>query len=78
MLLASCISPKVEYIDRPVVPEVAFPVFPDIGEVSRNPDGTVTVPGEWIVRLAEYKIRIEETEKNYKALKNLYEGNNGK
>lgn len=76
MLLASCISPKV----RPVVPEVAFPVFPYIyiGEESRNPDGTVTVPGEWIVRLAEYKIRIEETEKNYKALKNLYEGNNGK
>lgn len=40
----------------------------------KNPDGTVSVSGEWLVRLAEYRIRIEETEKNYNDIKALYEG----
>ena len=35
---------------------------------------TLSVPNEWILRLAEYKIRIEETEKNYMDLKALCEG----
>lgn len=73
-LLTSCISAKTEYADRPVVPEISFPIFPTLDGDVQNADGTVTVPGEWIVRMAEYKIRIEETEKNYNDLKALYGG----
>ena len=73
MLLMSCISAKTEYIDRPVVPEISFPVFPALENEVLNDDGSVSVPADWIMRLAEYKIRIEETEKNYEDLKALYE-----
>ena len=73
-LLTSCISAKIEYIDKPVVPEISFPAFPVLENEILNDDGSVTVPADWIVRLAEYKIRIEETEKNYNDLKALYEG----
>lgn len=76
-LLTSCVSTKTEYIEKPVVPSITFPIFPALTEAKRNGDGTVTVSEDWIVRLAEYKIRIEETEKNYSDLKALYEGNGG-
>ena len=72
-LLTSCISIRTEYVDRPVVPEISFPIFPALENEVLNEDGSVTVPGEWIVRLAEYRIRIEETESSYSDLKNLYE-----
>lgn len=78
MLLTSCISSEIEYIEKPVVPSITFPVFPALTESERNGDGTVTVDEEWIVRLAEYKIRIEETERNYTDLKALYEGESEK
>ena len=55
------------------MPEISFPIFPALEGESENADGSVTVPADWIVRLAEYKIRIEETEKNYNDLKALYE-----
>lgn len=71
-LSISCVS--VEYVDRPFVPEIVFPIFPALDGEERNADGTVSVPGEWLVRLAEYRIRIEETEKNYNGIKALYEG----
>lgn len=71
-LLTSCIS--TEYVARPFVPEIVFPIFPALDGEERNADGTVSVPGEWLVRLAEYRIRIEETERNYNGIKALYEG----
>lgn len=55
------------------MPEISFPIFPALENEVLNDDGNVTVPAEWIVRLAEYKIKIEETEKNYSDLKELYE-----
>ena len=73
MPLTSCTSASREYIEKPVVPEVSFPIFPALDGERKNDDGTVTVPSEWLVRLAEYKIRIEETERNYNELKALYE-----
>lgn len=73
MLLTSCQSAKT-YIDRPVVPELVFPVFPELSGAVRNADGTVTVSADWIVRLAEFRIRMDETEKNYNELKALYAG----
>lgn len=73
MLLTCCQSTKT-YIDRPVVPELVFPVFPELSGAVRNADGTVTVGADWIVRLAEFRIRLDETEKNYNELKALYAG----
>ena len=70
MLLTHCIH--TEYIEKPVVPSLDFPIFPTLENEIRNDNGTVTVSGEWIVNLAEYKIRIEETEKTYSELKELY------
>lgn len=72
-LLMSCQSAKVEYVDKPTVPSISFPIFPALTDATKNDDGTVTVSGGWLVQLAEYKIRIEETEKNYNELKSLYE-----
>lgn len=73
MLLTCCQSAKT-YIDRPVVPELVFPVFPELSGAVRNADGMVTVGADWIVRLAEFRIRLDETEKNYNELKALYAG----
>ncbi len=72
-LLTSCASGRAEYIEKPYVPEISFPLFPALENGVENADGTVSVPAEWIVELAEYRIRIEETEKNYSGLKALYE-----
>lgn len=73
-LLMSCVSGRIEYIEKPYVPEITFPAFPVLDGGEENADGNIVVPAEWILRLAEYKIRIEETEKNYNELKALYEG----
>ena len=79
MLLTSCLSPKkpaesvrIEYF----VPELTFPDFPVLTDAVRNNDGTVSVSSDWIVLLAEYKIRIEETEETYNDLRALYKNKN--
>ena len=70
MLLTSCLS--TSYIEKPYVPSLNFPTFPVVEEYERNPNGTVAVSDEWIKRLAEFKIRYEETEKTYNDIKELY------
>lgn len=70
MLLTSCVSNTVY---KTVVPEVSFPKFPRAESISDNGDGTCTVSSEWIVQLAEYSIRIQETENNYNQIKSLYD-----
>ena len=71
-LLASCLSPKVEYIDRLYVPPLAFPIFPEAAWVERNKEErSVTVPEEWFVNVARFKILYEELEKNYNGIKEL-------
>ncbi len=74
MLLVGCVSPKVITVEKTVVPELSFPVFPLADSMTLNTDGTVTVPGNWVVRLREYQLRIEETEDTYNEIKSLYEG----
>ena len=69
MLLTACRSTK--FVEKTIVPYVEFPKFPLAEEMKRTSDG-VLVPEEWIVQLAEYQIRIEETEKVYKRLYELY------
>ena len=71
-LLSSCASNGTR--EKVFVPDLVFPVFPSLDDEKKNSDGTVSVPNEWLVRLAEYRIRIEETEKNYNDIKALYEG----
>lgn len=71
-LLTSCLSPRVEYVDRLCVPPLAFPVFPEAEWAERDKDArTVTVPEEWFVNLARFKILYEEIEKNYNGIKEL-------
>lgn len=72
MLLTACQSPQVVTVEKTIVPEISFPIFPLAENMTDNKDGTVTVPAEWVVLLEEYHIRITETEKNYNDLKNLY------
>lgn len=72
MLSMSCVTTKIEYIEKPYVTEITFPIFPALPNYERK-DGNVVVSEDWIVRLAEYKIRIEETERNYNDLKALYD-----
>jgi len=68
----SCVSGKIEYVEKPYIPEINFPIFPVLEDALENEDGTVTVSSEWIIELAEYKIRIEETKQNYNEIKELY------
>lgn len=74
-LLTGCASVKTEYIEKPYLPELNFPIFPELYNDIRNPDNTVVVPGEWIIQLREFQIHYEETENDYNDLKVLYEGN---
>jgi hypothetical protein len=55
------------------VPELDFPIYPDLEGEQRNADNTVTVPGEWIIRMQEFHIYYEALEKDYNDLKALYE-----
>ena len=71
-LLTSCVSNTVY---KTAVPEIDFPKFPLAEKLTNNEDGTCTVNSEWIVQLAEYSIRIQEVENNYKEIKTLYENN---
>ena len=68
-----CRTTNIEYVEKPIVPEITFPVFPVLsGAVRNKEDRTVSVPEEWLVRLGEYRIRLEETEKTYTELKKTY------
>ncbi len=70
-----CASVKTEYVEKPYLPELNFPKLPELYDDIRNQDDTVTVPGEWIIQMDEFRIYYEETEKNYNDLKALYESN---
>lgn len=69
-LLAYCQSRKVEY--RTYVPPIAFPIFPEAAWAERNKEErSVTVPEEWFVNVARFKLLYEELEKNYNGIKAL-------
>lgn len=78
MQLKGCQSVKLVTVDKYVVPPITFPIFPLAEQIIPNEDGTSTVPSDWIINLAEYQLLIEETENNYKELKELYEGDSNK
>ena len=70
VLMTSCQSVRTEKIY--IVPDVDFPAFPAL-EREIQKDGSWIIPKESIDQLAEYYIKIQETEANYKELKELYE-----
>ena len=70
MLLMSCQSTTIY---KTVVPELTFPDFPVCDEIVQNDNETCTVPSYWIVLLSLYKIRIEQLEKTYNAIKHHFE-----
>lgn len=67
LLLQSCAS-----TEKIKVPEITFPEFPALPENVVVEDGFVTVPESYMIDLAVYRIKIGETEKLYKGLKELY------
>lgn len=67
MPLISCVTTRSEVY----VPTLNFPKFPELEKYDKV-DGGAIVPDDYIIRLAEYKILIAETEKNYKEIKELY------
>lgn len=75
LLMTSCQSVKTEKIY--IVPDVDFPAFPEL-EREVHADGSWTIPKESMDQLAEYYTKIQETEANYKELKELYEKENRK
>lgn len=79
MLLSTCQSNKIEYVDKPFVPALSFPPFPDSAEwATRNKkERSVTVPEDWYVQIDAFRIRYEELQDNYNGLKALYENNGG-
>lgn len=72
-LLTCCQSPQQVEVDRPYLPELVFPSFPALSGAVRNGDGTATVGEDWVIRLAEFRIRFDELAANYNDLKALYE-----
>lgn len=70
LLMISCQSARVEY--KYIVPDVDFPKFP-ILDREVHADGSWTLPKDSVDLLAEYYVRIMETEKDYKDIKRLLE-----
>ena len=70
LLMISCQSTRIEY--KYVVPDVDFPKFP-ILDREVHADGSWTLPKDSVDLLAEYYVRIMETEKDYKDIKSLLE-----
>lgn len=56
-LLTYCRTNQIEYIP--------FPEFPVLASVIKDADGTITISGEDLVRLAEFKLK-------YDTLKDVY------
>lgn len=73
MLLTSCVSTRTEY--KFIVPDIDFPTFPLADEIRSIGNGKCEVDEDWIINIAEYSIRIQETENNYREIKKLYENN---
>lgn len=65
-------------VEKVVVPDITFPIFPLAESMSRNGNGTTSVPDEWIVRLEEFRIRYKSTEDFYDGLREIYEKFYGK
>lgn len=67
LLIQSCATTKPVYIQD--VPYISFPAFPVPTETTfDSATGTVIVPIDWYIQLAEYKTEIKAIERFYKFL----------
>ena len=73
MLLMSCQSARTS----PELPPLSFPEFPESEQMEVSEDGnTVTVEADWIVRLAEFRIKYDAVREEYDGIRGIY--GNGK
>ena len=77
LLLMSCKTVEVVNTETVIVPEIVFPVFPDLENVTINENGTITVAKDWVMQLAEYKIRMQQAVETYNNVKALYDDTRG-
>ena len=70
--MTSCQSVKTEYIDRYVVPEITFPIFPALDR-EINEDGSWTIPKNDVDALAEFYLRYKTAIEIYNHDKELFE-----
>ena len=70
--MTSCLTNKVVYVDRYVVPEITFPIFPALDREIHS-DGSWTIPKEDIDSLAEFYVRYKSAVETYKHDKELFE-----
>ena len=72
LLMTSCQSVKTVYVDRYVVPEINFPIFPAIDR-EIHADGSWTIPKEDVDALAEFYTKYQYAVIIYKHNKDLFE-----
>ena len=71
MPLMSCQSARTS----PELPPLSFPEFPESDGMEVSEDGrTVTVDADWIVRLAEFRIKYDAVREEYSCLADIYSG----
>lgn len=57
ILLTCCRTNRLEYIP--------FPEFPSLTQITRNADGTVTMPATDLIRLAEFRLKYDTLRETY-------------
>lgn len=72
LLMTSCQSVKTVYVDRYVVPEITFPIFPAMDR-EIHADGSWTIPKDDVDLLAEFYIKYQSAVDTYKHDKELFE-----
>ena len=72
LLMTSCQSVKVVYVDKYIVPNYNYPKFPPLKR-EINEDESWTIPKESVDLLAEFYLKYTALEKMYQHDKELYE-----
>ena len=72
LLMTSCQSVKVVYVDRYIIPDYDVPIFPALEREVLN-DGSWNIPKESADLLAEFYIKYDVLVKSYKHDKELFE-----
>jgi len=78
LLLVSCKTVETVNTETVIVPEIVFPVFPELENARVNNDSTVTISQDWVMQLAEYKIRMQQAVETYNKIRALYDYPNEK
>jgi uncharacterized lipoprotein YajG len=73
LLLTQCASSPEVVTETVLPPAIEFPDPPAPYGVEYG-DGTVTIPAELWVQIAEYYIDVEATEQKYRAIREEYDG----